>query len=112
MLQAGQAVSLIIYPNIPKEKDLELVQLAVKNARTHGKGFWKNANNVLLPYEFRWIVDTMLGKRKGPDRYCADIFTGKLYPPQRYYNVLPENRLFFFPEHVGDAIGMGLELQA
>ncbi len=111
MIQDGQAVSLIIYPNIPKEKDLELVQLAVKNARTHAKGCWKDPKSVLLPYEFRWIVDTILGKRNGPDRYCADIVSGKLYPPQRYYEVLPENRLFFFPEHLSQAISMGLVLQ-
>ncbi len=111
MIQDGQAVSLIIYPNIPKEKDLELVQQAVKNARIHGKGFWKNPDTVLLPYEFRWIVDTIVGKRKGPDRYCADIVSGKLYPPERYFEVLPENRVFFFPDHLSQAIGMGLELQ-
>jgi endonuclease YncB( thermonuclease family) len=111
MIQDAQAVSLIIYPNIPKEKDLALVQEAVKNARTHGKGFWKNPDKVLLPYEFRWIVDTIQGKRNGPDRYCADIVSGKLYPPQRYYEVLPENRVFFFQEHLSQAIGMGLILQ-
>ncbi len=111
MIQDGHAVSLIIYPNIPKEKDLALVQQAVKNARTHGKGFWKNPDTVLLPYEFRWIVDTIQGKRNGPDRYCADIVSGKLYPPQRYYEVLPENRVFFFPKHLSQAISMGLELQ-
>jgi hypothetical protein len=110
MIQDGHAVSLTIYPNIPKPDDLKMVQDAVKNARTHGKGFWKHAGKVLLPYEFRWIVDTIRGKRKGPDRYCADINTGDLFPPQQYYRVLPENRLFFYEDQVGDALKMGLKL--
>ncbi|MEO7862091.1 MAG: hypothetical protein ABIU05_17010 [Nitrospirales bacterium] len=53
MLQEGQAVSLLIYPNIPKPADLELVQTAVYMARTTNKGFWKGPDNLLLPYEFR-----------------------------------------------------------
>jgi endonuclease YncB( thermonuclease family) len=110
MIQNGHGVSLTIYPNIPKPDDLKMVQDAVKNARTHGKGFWKQAGKVLLPYEFRWIVDTIRGKRKGPDRYCADITTGDLFPPQQYYRVLPENRLFFYEDQVGDALKMGLKL--
>jgi hypothetical protein len=110
MLQEGHAVSIIIYPNIPKEKDLKLAQDAVSNARTGKLGFWKQGSKVLLPYEFRWIVDTIGGKRKGPDRYCADITTGQLFPPQQYYKVLPENRLFFFEENIGDAIKIGFKL--
>jgi endonuclease YncB( thermonuclease family) len=110
MLQEGHAVSIIIYPNIPKESDLKLVQEAVHNARTGKKGFWKEGDKVVLPYEFRWIVDTISGKRNGPDRYCADIATAQLFPSQQYYRVLPENRLFFFEENIGDAIKMGFTL--
>ncbi len=110
MMQDGHAVSLLIYPNIPKPADLKLVQNAVKKARTHEDGLWKDKGSTLLPYEFRWIVDTIQGKRHGPDRFCADISTGKLYTPQQYYQALPENRLFFYEEHVGEAIKMGFKL--
>jgi hypothetical protein len=110
MVQDGHAVSLIIFPNIPKASDLELVRKAVRTARIHGKGMWKDGEKVLLPYEFRWIIDTINGKREGPDRYCADMMTGTLYPPQGYYRVLPENRVFFFANQVGDALGMGFTL--
>jgi hypothetical protein len=110
MVQEGHAVSLIIYRNIPKPDDLELLQKAGKSARTQGKGFWKAGVKVLLPYEFRWIVDTIAGKRQGPDRYCADITTGLLHRPEHYYKVEPENRIFFFPADVPAAMSMGLQL--
>ncbi len=110
MMQDGYAVSLLIYPNIPKPSDLKLVQDAVKNARIRGKGFWNQGEKVLLPYEFRWIVDTITSKRHGPDRYCADFSTGQLFPPQKYYLVQPENRLFFFAENIVDALKTGLIL--
>ncbi|HSL04036.1 MAG TPA: thermonuclease family protein [Nitrospiraceae bacterium] len=110
MLQAGQAVSLLIYPNIPKPADLELVQTAVYKARTTNKGFWKGPDNLLLPYEFRWIIDTIKGTRTGPDRYCADISTGKLYQPQQYYKVLPESRLFFYATDLVEALKMNFQL--
>lgn len=110
MLQEGQAVSLLIYPNIPKRDDLELVQSAVRKARTTSKGVWKGPDNLLLPYEFRWIIDTIKGTRSGPDRYCADISTGKLYQPQHYYKVLPENRLFFYAKNLVHALSMGFQL--
>jgi len=110
MLQEGQAVSLLIYPNIPKPSDLELVQTAVHKARTTNKGFWKGPDNLLLPYEFRWIIDTIKGTRSGPDRYCADISTGKLYQPQRYYKVLPESRLFFYAKDLVEALKLSFQL--
>jgi len=107
MMEDGHAVSLLIYPNIPKPADLDLVRAAVEHARNTPLGFWKDGEKVLLAYEFRWIVDTIVGKRNGPDRYCADVTTARLYPPQQYYLVPPENRLFFYPEHVGKATAMG-----
>ena len=110
MVQEGHAISLLIYPNIPKPADLKLIQNAVKKARIGRKGMWAKPASALLPYEFRWIVDTIGGGRHGPDRFCADIITGNLFPPEQYYRVLPENRLFFYPEDVGEALGMGLRL--
>lgn len=70
----------------------------------------KQKSEAVLPYEFRCIVDTIKGKRNGPDRYCADITTGELLPPPKYYRVQPEKRLFFFENDIGEAIKMGLRL--
>jgi len=107
MLADGHATSLLIYPNIPKPTDLELVRKAMFNARTRKLGLWKSSTPLLHAFEFRWIVDTLDGKRQGPDRFCGDFTTGKLYPPQRYFEVLPENRLWFFAEDVGEAHDIG-----
>jgi endonuclease YncB( thermonuclease family) len=107
MMQDGHAVNLLIYPNVPKKSDLALVQNAVGTARQSLKNLWHDDNAVLLPYEFRWIIDTIVGERQGPDRFCGDITTGLLYPPQKYYLVQPEDRLFFFEQNVGDAYTMG-----
>lgn len=109
MMQDGHATSLLIYPNVPKESDLKLIQAAINTARQPAapKGFWAQGDEVLLAYEFRWIIDTIKGTRQGPDRFCGDISTGVLYNPQQYYLVAPENRLFFYGEHVGAAYSMG-----
>lgn len=112
MMEDGHAISLIIYPNIPKPQDLDLVRQAVRNARHYRRGFWNNRVPLLHAFEFRWIVDTLTGKRTGPDRYCGDITTGRLYAPQHYYRVPEENRLWFFDEHVGKAFEMGFRIEA
>jgi endonuclease YncB( thermonuclease family) len=110
MMADGQATSLLIYPNVPKPDDLELVRQAMANARKNKLGLWKSTTPLLHAFEFRWIIDTISGKRQGPDRFCGDFTTAKLYPPQRYFEVLPENRLWFFAEDVGDAHNMGFTL--
>ena len=74
-------MSLLIYPNIPKPADLKLMQTAVKKARIGRKGMWNKPESILLPYEVRWIVDTIGGGRQGPDRFCANITTSDLFPP-------------------------------
>ncbi len=99
LLQEGWAVNYIIYPNLPKPEDWERVQDAVRQARHQKKGFWKD-EALLLGYEYRFCVDTLLGKRSGPDKYCVDITNGQLYAPYDYYLVAPENRLFILKEHL------------
>jgi len=110
MVQDGHAISLLIFPNVPKNADLERMRDAVRAARQHKRGFWKGKIPLLHAYEFRWIADTITGKRNGPDRYCGDFTTGKLYSPQQYYLVPEENRLWFYDADVGDAIKMGFIL--
>jgi endonuclease YncB( thermonuclease family) len=110
MMQDGQAISLLIYPNVPKPADLALVRAAVKAARQYQRGYWGSAKPLLHAYEYRWIADTITGKRNGPDRYCGDFTTAKLYKPEHYYRVPDENRLWFFTEDVAGALNMGFTL--
>ena len=111
MMQDGHATSLLIHPNLPKPDDLLLVRQAMASAKRRRKGLWKSATPMLQAFEFRWIVDTIAGKRKGPDRFCGDFTTAKLYLPQQYYKVADENRLWFFNEDVGKAVTLGFRLQ-
>ena len=110
MVQEGHAISLLIFPNVPKAADLARIRDAVKSARQHKRGFWKDKTPLLHAYEYRWIVDTLSGKRNGPDRYCGDFVTGKLYKPQQYYLVPEENRLWFYDTDIGEALQMGFAL--
>lgn len=111
MVQDGQATSLVIYPNLPKPADLILIHKAMSTARSRRKGLWKSAVPVLHAFEFRWIVDVMAGKREGPDRFCGDFVSGKLYMPQHYYKVPDERRVWFFNEDLGEALKIGFKLQ-
>ena len=112
MVQDGWAVSLLIYPNIPKPLDLKLVQGAVKKARIAKKGMWADGEKTLLPYEFRWIVKMIQGQsmKEALSRYCADITTMKLHRPEEYFRTKPEDRLFFFDKDAGEALKMGFRL--
>jgi endonuclease YncB( thermonuclease family) len=111
MIQDGHATSLTIAPNVPKPADLQLVHDAIVTARRRRRGLWGLGRPLLHGFEFRWIVDTIAGKRQGPDRYCGDIATALLYPPQHYYKVPDERRLWFFGEDLGEALKMGFKLK-
>ena len=102
LMQKGWAVNYIIYPNLPKPDDWARLQRAVREARRQKQGFWKD-ERVLLGYEYRFCVDTLLGKRAGPDKYCVDVTTGELHAPHEYYLIEPENRLFILKEHLREA---------
>lgn len=102
LLQKGWAVNYLLYPNLPKPDDWERLQKTVRQARQEEKGFWQD-NSLLLGYEFRFCVDTLLGKRSGPDKYCVDVTTGVLHPPHEYYQIAPENRLFIHKERLSQA---------
>jgi hypothetical protein len=111
MMQDGHAISLLIYPNVPKPADLLRVRDAIRTARQYRRGFWAAATPLLHAYEYRWIVDTIVGKRAGPDRYCGDFMTGALHRPEQYFLVPEENRLWFFEEDLGKAIAIGFKLE-
>jgi len=110
MMRDGHAISLLIYPNVPKPADLARVRDAVRSARQYKRGFWGGAAPLLHAYEFRWIADMIRGQREAPDRFCGDFTTGVLHKPESYHRVPEENRLWFFPEDVGKALAMGFRL--
>ncbi len=117
MVAAGWAASFVLYPNIPNELDLPILRSAASEAVQGGKGAWADPN-ILTGYEFR-MVDRLFEvtediadgrevtsrRRSGwVIRYCADMTTGALYPPQDYFKVAPENRLFIWPEDARQAV--------
>lgn len=117
-LASGWAASFIIYPSVPGERDLPMVQAEAKAAIDEGRGQWADPL-ALAGYEYRMVEGlTVLFKKVHAgnrvsdsdrtgwiSRYCADIETGLLYPPQLYVLVPPWNRLFLWPEDVGTAVG-------
>ena len=117
MVAAGWAAPFVLYPNIPNELDLPILHTAAREAVQGGKGAWADPQ-ILTGYEFR-MMDRLFEVTKditdGQDvtsrrrfgwvtRYCADMTTAKLYPPQHYFKVAPENRLFIWPEDARQAV--------
>lgn len=73
-----------------------------KKAVSSGEGLFptkKSADPVVVldPFEFRYLgrIFDPTASSKGPDRFCADMVSGKLHPPDRYFEVPKENRLFY-----------------
>jgi len=107
MVAAGWAATFVIYPSIPKELDLLMLQEEAEAAVVLGRGAWKDPWR-LTGYEYRMctrLIKLMLKVRIGAelssgewtgwiDRYCADISSAQLYGPQDYVRVEPWNRLF------------------
>jgi hypothetical protein len=50
-----------------------------------------------------------LTRREKPAKYCADFETHILYPPEHYFKVPIENRLFFYPRDVVLAVRHGFK---
>jgi hypothetical protein len=50
-----------------------------------------------------------LTRREKPAKYCADLETNILYPPEHYFKVSIENRLFFYPRDVVLAVQHGFK---
>lgn len=91
----------------PRTPDIErpMIKTLVKTfkkAVSSGKGLFptkdaSKARVALDPFEFRYLARIFEEneKYKGPSRLCADMKSQKLYPPDRYFEVPRENRLFF-----------------
>jgi endonuclease YncB( thermonuclease family) len=112
LIQAGYALPYLIYPNAvtPSEDGewsyttFEEIQEATLRARTHNLGTWAYIDHMLLPLELRFLA-----RREQPGKYCADLETNILYPPEHYFKVPIENRLFFYPRDVVLAVQHGFK---
>jgi hypothetical protein len=104
MVEAGWAVPFVIYPSLPRKKDLELLRKAGELARKEKRGCWADPK-VILGYEFRMCMKMARGRSKSSylSRWCADMTNRKLYEPEHYLKVLPENRLFIWAKDVEEA---------
>lgn len=102
LAEQGWVINYLIYPNLPRREDIVKLQNAVAKARKNERGIWSDPL-LLAGYEFRNLVDTASKKSNGPKRHCADISKGRLYLPEEYFKILPENRLFIDRKHLKDA---------
>lgn len=117
MLESGWAATFVIYPSLPKYRDLVLLQEVAKEAYDGKKGAWADASS-LTGYEFRmcyklWEITKKLKagqklstaeKYSWIERYCADMTTRQIYEPQNYIKVEPYNRIFIWAEDVTEAV--------
>jgi endonuclease YncB( thermonuclease family) len=118
MVRAGWAASFIIYPSLPKYRDLVMFRAAAKEAFLAGRGIWADPL-MLTGYEFRMMVKLyeitsrlIGGESLSPsqrsawiERYCVDLTNRGIYYPENYFRVAPYNRLFLWPKDVADAVG-------
>lgn len=117
MVRSGWAAPFIIYPSLPKYRDLVMYREAAKEAYLAGRGIWADSL-MLAAYEFRMCVklynvtekivngETVSSRvREGwVTRYCVDLTSQTIYFPQHYYRVAPYNRLFIWPKDVREAV--------
>jgi endonuclease YncB( thermonuclease family) len=118
MVRAGWAAPFIIYPSLPKYRDLVMFRAAAKEAYLAGRGIWADPL-VLTGYEFRMMVklyeitnrlingETLSPSQRSAwiERYCVDLTNRGIYYPENYFRVAPYNRLFLWPKDVADAVG-------
>ena len=115
MIKSGWAASFPIYPSIPKYDDLILLQQSGKEAFENKKGAWEN-DKMLTGYEFRMCVKLYEITRKIVNkkpvktnswitRYCVDMTTREIFPPQDYHKIKPYNRIFLWTKDVSSAVG-------
>ena len=117
MVARGWAASFPIFPSVPGEDDLPLLQAEAKEAAEGGLGAWADPL-MLTGYEFR-MCERLAALRKAVragrrvdaatwtgwvERYCCDIETAEIRAPQDYVRVAPWNRLFIWPADVRRAV--------
>ncbi|MGD2247497.1 MAG: thermonuclease family protein [Candidatus Methanofastidiosia archaeon] len=112
LVQSGLAIPYFIFPNaVPLTEEgeytfdhIETMQKAAAYAQEKTLGIWRVIDDILIPMELRYLT-----RRELPEKYCVDLGTGVLYPPEMYYRVPIINRLFFYPKDVALAVCMGFQ---
>jgi endonuclease YncB( thermonuclease family) len=112
MVKEGLAIPYFIFPNaVPLTEEgeytfdhIEKMQEVTKYAQEKNLGIWGVIDDILLPMELRYLT-----RRGLPEKFCADLQTGVLYPPEKYYIVALVDRLFFYPKDVVLAVCMGFK---
>ncbi|MGD2249461.1 MAG: thermonuclease family protein [Candidatus Methanofastidiosia archaeon] len=112
LVKSGFAIPYFIFPNavpITEEGEytyehIKIMQKAAAYAQEHTLGIWEVIDDILIPMELRYLT-----RRELPEKFCADLETGVLYPPKAYYRVPVVNRLFFYPKDVALAVCMGFQ---
>lgn len=116
MVAGGWAASLIIFPSLPSYPNLSLFKEEGQKAVDLQKGVWANPLS-LSGYEFRMCVklhrvtqELKRGKKLSSservawiDRYCVDMESRVVYPPQHYFKVKPYDRIFTWSTDAGEA---------
>lgn len=111
LVEEGWAAPFLIYPSLPRRRDMELFWELARAARAEGKGCYADDKS-LAGYEFRMCVRMAQGEGEGPTRYCADIRSGKVYRPWDYAEVEPEDRMFIWAQGLDQAVeSLGLDKQ-
>jgi len=111
LVEEGWAAPFLIYPSLPSKADLALFWAAARKARVNKLGCYADSK-MLAGYEFRNCVKMVKGQAEGPTRYCAHLRTGKIYKPEDYVKVQPEDRLFIWAKDRKKATkALGLEEQ-
>ena len=119
LVQEGWAAGFVIYPSIPGELDLPLLVETASEARTGASpgGIWTDAQT-LIAYEYRAMEKLFnITKRMVSgaalsaadahawrERYCIDMRTRVLHGPEERFRVLPEYRLWIWPQDVSEAV--------
>jgi len=118
MVRSGWVAPFVIYPSIPRYRDLVMYRQAAREAYLAGRGIWASSL-VLTGYEFRMCVKlyditqqiveegaTLSASKRSAwvTRYCVDLTTQEIYYPEQYFRVAPYNRLFVWPKDVSDAV--------
>jgi endonuclease YncB( thermonuclease family) len=110
LVRSGWAIPSFIYPNAVSATDegeweydtIKILLDAAIEAREENLGIWGYIHDILIPMELRFLI-----RREPLSKYCADLKNNLLYPPQQYYKVLIENRLFFYSKDVLTALQKG-----
>jgi endonuclease YncB( thermonuclease family) len=117
MVRTGWAAPFIIFPSLPKYRDLVMFRASAKEAYLAGRGIWADPL-ALAGYEFRMVVklyditrrlvsgESLSSSQRMAwvERYCVDLTTRGIYYPENYFRVAPYNRLFIWPQEVTDAV--------